>query len=263
MPEWLQAVLLGLVQGLTEFLPVSSSGHLVLAQALLGESFSFADAPLVFDLVLHLGTLVPVAIYYRRDLRGLFAALGSGPSGDQARRLILFLLLATIPTGLMGVLLKDSFEEAFHAPRAVFMALGLTGLLLASTRWAPARDRSLSPILAVALGVAQGLAITPGVSRSGTTIAVALWLGLDRGTAARFSFLMAIPAILGAMLLTAKDVAGVDGGRWMLLVLGFVVAATSGYFALAWLVRLVRGGRFWLFAAYLVPLSLLGLWMLA
>jgi undecaprenyl-diphosphatase len=263
MPEWLQVILLGLVQGLTEFLPVSSSGHLVLFQALLGESFSFADAPLTFDLVLHLGTLVPVVVYYRRDLIGLSGALGRGPKSGEAQWLLGLLVLATIPTGLMGVLLKDRFEEAFHAPRAVFVALGLTGLLLASTRWAPPRDREPSVPLALALGVAQGFAITPGVSRSGTTIAVALWLGLDRSTAARFSFLMAIPAILGAVVLTAKDVAQADGGRWPLLGLGFVVAALSGYLALAWLVRLVRGGRFWLFAIYLVPLASVGLWMLA
>ncbi|MEM6368452.1 MAG: undecaprenyl-diphosphate phosphatase [Myxococcota bacterium] len=261
MPEFLQAALLGFVQGLTEFLPVSSSGHLVLFQALLGQDFSFADSPLVFDLVLHMGTLLPVLLYYRRDLLGLLAALGGRSSEEtrEARRLIGLLVLATLPTGLMGVLLKDSFERVFHEPMAVFIALGLTGLLLASTRWAPRRDLVLGVPIALALGVAQGLAITPGVSRSGTTIAVGLWLGLDRVTAARFSFLMSIPAILGAMLLTAKDVASVDAARLPMMGLGFCVAATSGYFALAWLVRLVRSGRFWAFAGYLIPLSLLGL----
>jgi undecaprenyl-diphosphatase len=257
--EILQALLLGVVQGLTEFLPVSSSGHLVLVQNLFGTSFVFLEEAVLFDLVLHIGTLVPVMIYYRQELLSLATSVVRD-GAEEDRRWVLYVIAATIPTALMGVLLKDRFEALFHAPRAVAGALMVTALLLLATRslGSSTARRPLSLGIALALGVAQGMAITPGISRSGSTIAVALLLGMSRVEAARFSFIMSIPAILGAMVLTLADGVTVQQEQTLPLVLGFAASAGVGYLALAWLVRLVKDGRLYLFAWYLIPVSVLG-----
>ncbi len=259
MPAWLQSLLLGALQGLTEFLPVSSSGHLVLLQAWLGDVFAFADSAVAFDLALHVGTLLPVIFFYRRDLE----AIVMHPRREWS--LIVQLGLATLPTVVIGLGLRDVFEELFHTVPAVAVAMLFTGVLLASTRWSEARSGRVTMNIgrAIIIGCAQGLAITPGVSRSGTTIAVALLLGVGREEAARFSFLMSIPAIAGAALLVAKD--GVPFGREQAipLALGFVTAAVVGYAALRWLVFIVKRGRLYRFAWYLVPLALLTLFLTA
>lgn len=268
---WLQALILGVVQGLTEFLPVSSSGHLVLAQALFGESFEFKDMAVAFDLALHVGTLLPVLWFYRADLGRIVRRVTSrdGFEGgvrtwlvDRHRWLALMVVVGTVPTGLMGVLLKDRFENLFHDPQAVCGALLVTGALLLSTRWLGTGDRALRNLtlwVALAVGVAQGLAITPGISRSGTTIAVALLLGLDRELAARFSFLLSIPAILGATVLVAKDGVVLPEGAALALAVGFVAAVTVGYAALVMLVALVRRGGLHHFVWYLWPVAITGL----
>jgi len=270
MPGWLQALLLGIIQGLTEFLPVSSSGHLVLAQAALGDDFFAADSAVLFDLVLHVGTLLPVLVFYRRDLAAIVGSLtaspGPGAAGsplawlkaDRNRWLAAMVVLATIPTGLMGVLLEDHFERLFHSVYPVAGALLVTAGLLWSTRRVAERETS-GPIPArhaLAIGIAQGLAITPGISRSGSTIAAGLLLGLDRESAARYSFLLSIPAILGAVVLKAKD--GIPAGTidWLAVGVGFVGAAVSGYAALVFLVALVKRGGLHHFAWYLVPAAI-------
>lgn len=270
MEAWLQAVILGIVQGLTEFLPVSSSGHLVLAQALFGESFEFKDMAVAFDLALHVGTLLPVLYFYRADIGTMLARLfardsfqhgATGWAADPSRWLALMVVLATIPTGLIGVFAKDHFEALFHSPRAVSVALFVTGALLLSTRWLGRGDharRNLTIGIALAIGLAQGLAITPGISRSGTTIAVALLFGLDRELAARFSFLLSIPAILGAAVLIAKDGIVLPPGAGLALGLGFVAAMLVGYLALVMLVALVRRGGLHHFVLYLWPVAIAG-----
>ena len=271
MNEWLQAALLGLVQGLTEFLPVSSSGHLVLAQQILGEDFFAAGDALFFDLLLHVGTLLPVLVFYRRDLVAILAALRPPPGGesppslrqrlpnDPKLQLALGVVLATIPTGLMGIFLEDHFERLFHSVRPVAAALAATGCLLLATKWFEGRDKrpGISPRIALVIGVVQGLAITPGVSRSESTIAAALFFGIDREAAARFSFLLSIPAILGAVVLKARHGIPLDSVAWGPALLGFAVAAGSGYGALVFLVALVRKGRLYRFAGYLLPLAVL------
>lgn len=252
MPAWLQSVLLGALQGLTEFLPVSSSGHLVLLQLWLGDAFAFAANAVAFDLALHVATLIPVLWFYRRDVR----ELAGRPRAHIGY--IGLLVAATVPTALIGLFLKDTFEVWFHTPRAVAVALFVTGALLASTRWSDRPDRARRPLglpVALAIGLAQGLAITPGISRSGATIATALLLGIGRAEAARFSFLLSVPAIAGASILVAKDGVVFQASLWGPLVLGFGVAAGVGYVALRWLVGLVKTGRLYRFAFYVVPVA--------
>ena len=247
----LHAGLLGVIQGLTEFLPVSSSGHLVLFQQFL----TVAEDEVLFDLVLHLGTLLPVLFFYRAQVRELIVdpIAGEGPWRQRPGvRLLALLVLATIPTAVIGVGLEDTFEALFDTPAALAITFAITGCLLFATRFAGVGTRELSgvtPWQAVLLGIAQGAAITPGISRSGTTIAVALFMGIRREDAARFSFLMSVPAISGAVILKLKDVdgAGLDPVG---LGVGFLAAMVSGYLALVLLVGLVKRGGFSYFAFY-------------
>lgn len=274
MPGWLQALILGVVQGLTEFLPVSSSGHLVLAQQWLGEGFLFLQEAVAFDLVLHVGTLLPVLYFYRADLVAIVQSIfrdaptkhEGGPMGwlkaDHHRWLAFLVVVATIPTGLMGVGLKDFFESIFHDAATVCGAMFFTGCVLYSTRFfgkAEGQKRDFTIGMALLIGLAQGFAITPGISRSGSTIAVALMLGLDRDLAARFSFLLSIPAILGACVLVLKDGVKISPDSFPALGVGFFASMFVGYGALSMLVALVKRGGLHKFAYYLWPVSIIGL----
>lgn len=251
-----------MIQGLTEFLPVSSSGHLVLFQQWLGEAFSFAKDALAFDLALHVGTLLPVLYFYRQDLRRITTSVVRFRR-DEDFDLAMYVVAATIPTGVMGILLKDHFEKIFHSVTAVCIALLFTGALLFSTKFFEREDQStgrdLTIPIALLIGIAQGFAITPGISRSGTTIAIALMLGLRRELAASFSFLLSIPAILGAVVLTAKDGVSFDPGSLGPLAAGFVASMLVGYFALSMLVALVKRGGLYRFAFYVWPVAVVGL----
>jgi len=254
--SWFTGAVLGLLQGITEFLPVSSSGHLVLAQALWG----LGEPDLLFDVVVHVGTLLAVAVVFRSELWSLWRGLmGRDPAG---RRLLGLVILGSIPTAMIGLAAKDWFESLFASPAAVGLALLATGGLLMVTRWAPAGRRGLEQMgwgRAVLVGLAQGLAITPGLSRSGTTIAVGLLLGLERRLAARFSFVLSVPAIVGALVLELADL---PAGREVALgplVAGGVVAAVSGYLALRLLLSLVQHGRLHWFAWYCWALGLAAL----
>lgn len=245
----LHALFLGLLQGLTEFLPVSSSGHLVLFQQFL----EIAGDEVLFDLVLHVGTLIPVLWFYRERVRELLVdpVAGDGPFLQRPGVVLWGLLvIASIPTAAIGLLFEDVFEALFANPASLAVTFAITGTVLLSTRWAPTgAPRSLGVGAAFVLGVVQGLAITPGISRSGSTISAALWLGLDKEQAARFSFLMSVPAISGAVLLKLKD-ADLAAFDPLALTLGFGAALVSGYLALALLVRLVRDGQLHHFAWY-------------
>lgn len=275
MSDWLQAALLGLIQGLTEFLPVSSSGHLVLFQQWLGDSFFAADQSLLFDLVLHLGTLLPVLWYYRADLLRVVSAWlrpaqGEASEGgilgwlraDPDRWLGFLVVVATIPTGLIGVGLKDVFESLFHGVRPVAFALLVTGALLLATKWRSGGERTAADLTigtALLIGIGQGMAITPGISRSGSTIALALFLGFHRELAARFSFLLSVPAIVGALVLLAKDGITVQGAHAAPLLIGFVSSMVVGYLALVMLVQLVKRGNLHRFTWYVWPLAVVAL----
>lgn len=247
----LGAWLLGLVQGLTEFLPVSSSGHLVLLQ----QFFPVDGDDVLFDLVLHVGTLVPVLWFYRKDV-GTIAAdplVGKGPFfARPGVRLSLLLLLATVPTGLIGVIFKDLFELWFSTPAVLTLTFAITGTLVFVSGRLKDGGIGIDQMVwwhALVLGVAQGLAITPGISRSGTTIVVALLLGLTPMAAARFSFLMSVPAILGAVVLKLDD-ADLAGMDLAALGLGGLTAMVSGYGALVLLVLVVKRRRLASFAPY-------------
>lgn len=269
MIDWLEALVLGIVQGATEYLPVSSSGHLVIAQHLFG----LEEPALFFDIVLHLGTLVAVVWYYRADLVKLVSETFSGlrdlTSGNSWKQTLnsypgfqfaLLIVVGTVPTAVIGLAFEDTFERLFGSVRLVGLMLILTGTVLLSTRLARGGGRDAAEMRwldALMIGFVQGLAITPGISRSGITIAAALLLGIQRETAARYSFLLSIPSILGALLLRLGGAE--DGVGTTALIVGFGAAALTGYLCLVLLVGLVKKGRLSWFAPYCFALGLLAL----
>jgi undecaprenyl-diphosphatase len=256
MNDTASAGILGIVQGLTEFLPVSSSGHLVLFQSQL----PVAGDTVAFDLGLHLGTLLPVLWIYRQDLARIFTDTlsGSGPVFKRRGvRLAALVVLGSIPTAAIGLSLENVFEAMFSNTLSVGIAFAITGTLLWLTRRAGegSRDEITMPwAVAIAIGVVQGLAITPGISRSGSTIAAAMFLGVEREVAARYSFLLSVPAILGAFILKAGDL-DLSAANLAPLLTGFFTAAITGYLALKLLLRFVRSGSLDKFAWYLWPLA--------
>lgn len=242
--SYFDAIVLGLVQGLTEFLPVSSSGHLVIAQTFLG-----VPAPGVFlEVALHVATLISVIVVYRVKLGQL--AVGAVRRHPDSLRYIGLLILATIPVAVVGLLFRDAIESAFDTPLVTGFMLLVTGMILWSTTWSLAERPHVVPRRghAVAMGLAQILALLPGISRSGSTIAAGLWTGLDGEKAAEFSFLMSLPAIGGAALLQATDVSAASFTGP--LVAGFIAALLSGIVAIKSLVWLVRRQGFHHFAWY-------------
>ncbi len=254
MSIW-QAILLGTLQGATEFLPVSSSGHLVIVPYLL----HWAEPGLVFDTVVHLGTLLAIVLYFWDDLWQLFlAALDSLKRRslvDANARLAWEVALGSLPAVIVGVLFNDLFETLFGKPRAAAGFLLVTAGLLLLAEFVGKRDR---PLLAVSwldaliIGTAQAFAITPGISRSGSTIAAGMMLGLRREDAARFSFLLAVPIIFGSgMYQVLKTLhAGWGGTPIAPLVAGFLAAFIVGYLAVSALLMYIRKHSLWPFALY-------------
>lgn len=259
--NWIQAFFLGVVQGLTEFLPVSSSGHLVVFQKIL----EVDNNSLVFDVAVHLGTLLSVVTVYRSQiwkiLKDLFAYFKNRQI-NQGVHLFVVVVIGSIPTALIGFTLKDLFESLFSNLFAVGLFFCVTGVLLFLTRGrtlASAKDdfSDLSGIekvtikQALIIGVAQGAAIAPGVSRSGTTIATGILLGVPRKIAALFSFMLSIPAVMGAALLQLKDVANLDEGFLVSLSVGLVVSYFAGLVGLSGVLHFVKKGRLEVFSVYL------------
>ncbi len=258
MMSMLQAIFLGVVQGLTEFLPVSSSGHLVFFQSLLG----LKEPPIFFDVMVHVGTLLAVVVYFRTDIwkiiEGIGSALRKKEGNQEGVKLLLFIILASIPTGLMGLLFRDWFESFFSKPQWVGGMLILTGLVLWFTRFVKGEGRPLPRmewVDAVFIGIAQGLAIIPGISRSGATISIGLFCGLDRELSGKFSFLLSIPAILGATLLEMKKVDSM-GSLWPIL-FGSVVAFGVGILALTFLIRIIKIEKIFNFSYYCCGMGIL------
>jgi undecaprenyl-diphosphatase len=265
----LLAVLLGALQGLTEFLPISSSGHLALAQHFLGVDGE-GGADVAFDVVLHVGTLLAVVLVYRDSLRALaratLGALASAASwrhplaaltASEETRLLLALGLGSIPTAIIGLLFQEPLEALFDRPAVVASMLLVTGGVLtlpALLRVRTREERVVAPWQALLIGAVQGLAITPGISRSGSTISVALLLGLAPVLAARFSFLLSIPAILGALALKLPDLSVAELSP-LALAVGFTTSFAVGWGALAVLLAMLRRGRFSLFAIYCCTLG--------
>ncbi len=244
-----QTVVLGLVQGLGEFLPISSSAHLVLVPGYM----HWPDPGLAFDVALHLGTLLAVVLYFWRDLVQLALSLlqPKNPALAKERRLVGLLGLATVPGAVIGFLLEHQAETLFRSPRLIAIALIVLGLFLWLADRYAAGDRTvdeITPGLALLIGLAQGLALIPGVSRSGITITVALFLGFRRTDAARFSFLMSIPIIAGAGVLKFKEI--LLSPDKAALAAGFVAAAVSGFAAIWFLLRYVQRNRYTPFVIY-------------
>ena len=233
-----QAIFLGIVQGITEWLPISSSGHLVLLQNWLG-----TEQPIALDVVLHLGSLAAVLVLFRKDIIELFT---------RRRDMGLLVLLASIPTGIAGLLLAPFVERAFHSNSAVAAGLAATGAFLMLTRNRTGK-KAIGWKDALLMGTMQGAAIFPGVSRSGATISAALFRGVDREQAARFSFLLFIPAILGATLLQAGSIMEADP---VPLVAGGLAAMAVSFAAIGLLLKIVRQGRLHLFAWYCWALAI-------
>jgi undecaprenyl-diphosphatase len=251
----LSMMILAVVQGLTEFLPISSSGHLVLGQRLLG----MGQSSLVEDVVLHLGTLLAVVFFYRRDIARLLRDVARrGPEGSRARAYALALIVGTLPAAAVGLFLEDPIERIFDRVELVLAAMTATALLLFLTRRFERGEGQVTLRAALLIGVAQAVAILPGCSRSGWTISVALALGIGPVEAARFSFLLSVPAILGAVVLQAGKLEAATTPVSALL-LGAALAAVVGFLALRWLLALLRDMRLHRFAWYLLGLVATGL----
>jgi undecaprenyl-diphosphatase len=241
---------LGIIQGLTEFLPVSSSGHLVLFQNLLG----MKEPQIFLDVMLHVGTLLSLLVFLRKEIfsliMGLLHFLKSPKTFHQDPRIkMLFALaVASVPTAVIGYLLSDYFESLFASLRTVGFALMVTGIFLFLTKYAREKRRNFlgHPFI---IGILQGAAIIPGFSRSGLTIGGAMFLGWKREEAARFSFLLSLPAILGAALFQHGKI-GSTSQPWTIIITGVAISAIFGYLALALLVSIINRGNFYKFSFY-------------
>ncbi len=276
MEALIHAAILGIVQGLTEFLPISSSAHLILVPRLLGWKDPFIDSA-AFDVMLHMGTLVALLVYFWRDLIEILgawlASIRDRRIGDDPeRRLAWLLVVSVIPAAILGAAFEGFFDQTFREHYqwiAIFVLVGATLLWLGERRGTQAKGLDGMVLRdAVTIGAAQALALFPGASRSGITIAAGLLLGLKREAAARFSFLMAVPVIAGAGLWKARTLVGANlgGAQVNELVVGVVTSATFGFIAIAFLLRFLRTNPTTVFIAYrivfaaVIVVAWLGLW---
>jgi undecaprenyl-diphosphatase len=267
-----QAIVLGIVQGVTEFAPISSSGHLILVPWLFG--WSIVQDPALnksFDVALHIGTLVGALVYFRADVWRYLKAFGVSFRARRIattdERLAWALAIGTIPGALAGALLEDVIQERLGAPVLIAVMLAVFGVVLYLVdRFAPSRRglETIGPRTGLYLGSAQALALQPGVSRSGVTIMAARWIGVDRETAARFSFLLALPIIAGAGLFKGVELLQEGfGGYGSEFLWGFASSAVSGFVAIWWLLRYLRGHGFALFMWYRIAVALLAIGLIA
>ena len=268
---WWEALLLGLIQGLTEFIPVSSSGHLVLGQYLLGLDGEAADV--TFEVFVHFGTVLSILTVYWDEVADLLGEAWAGLRAPRAVptrfaendtfRLGVFILVTLVPTGAAYVLFREPLEQAFDSPYLTSAMLLVTGLLLLLTRIGPRPDGALSGLKAVVVGVAQSFAMIPGISRSGATICTALYQNVQPERAANFSFLMLLPVVLGATLLKSLELAEQGlGTAGVPLLLGTVAAYGSGIGAIYVVLDVVRRGNLQYFAYYCFLVGGLGVWLL-
>ncbi len=268
---WWEAFLLGLVQGITEFVPVSSSGHLVLSQHLLG--IGAEKTNITFEVFVHFGTVLSIFTVYGREVGELLGEAWAGlraPWSAPARyrendtfRLGVFILITLIPTGLAYVVFKDALEHAFGSPWFTCLMLLVTGMLLLLTLLRPEPEGDLSSLKAFVVGIGQSAAMIPGISRSGATICTALYQNVRPERAANFSFLMLLPVVLGATLLKSMELA--ERGlttEWLPLLVGTVAAYGSGIAAIYIVLDFVRRGNLQYFAYYCFVAGGLGLWLL-
>jgi undecaprenyl-diphosphatase len=254
----IQAMILGVVQGLTELLPVSSSAHLVFAQSCMP---GFHQPGILFDAVLHLGTLVSVGYFFRKDLVAIFSSVLPGfpmrtvPEEQQKayQRLFLLILISTFITGVLGLLFQERIELLFSSIKVAAAMLFVTGLLLFVSDWKKHADKSEAAMSypgAILIGIVQAIALIPGISRSGSTIAGGIFLGLSREAAARYSFLISIPAILGAVVLQSLHFTAIETQQFFPYLLGFMTAVITGLLSLKILYLFIRKANLRFFAYY-------------
>ena len=265
----LQALWLGVLQGVTEFLPISSSGHLVLGKAILGVH----TTGVAYEVFVHFGTFLAILTIFWGDVLNILKAVGRTlhhPSAvtwhesyreDPFFRLAILIILGTIPILIVGLLFEQEIEAAFASPLLVSLALIATGTFLLGTRWIKPKDTQFGMVRAFVIGLAQAFAILPGISRSGSTIAAAMYSGVERGEAARFSFLLVLPAILGATVLKGAELlqTGLPSQGALTLLVGTLAAYCSGAIALKWLLGVIRRGRLDRFAYYCYAIGFIGL----
>jgi undecaprenyl-diphosphatase len=265
MDPIVQALVMGIVQGLTEFLPVSSSGHLIVVPFLAGWDDAFIRS-LAFSVMLHMGTLLALLVYFRAEwIRLVPAALATirdrSLQGDEDRRLAWLLIASTIPAAIAGVVLNDLIETSFRQVELVALTLIVGGIILALADRFGAKSRTIEDVtfpIAIGIGVAQALALVPGISRSGISISAARMVGMDRGSAARFAFLMATPITAGAGLFEIRKLIVGEGGVDVSiapLVVGFAAAAISGMAAIHFMLSFLRRQSLDVFVLYRFALA--------
>lgn len=259
----LKAVLLGMVQGLTEFLPVSSSGHLVIGAQIL----NFQEPGIVFEVFLHCGTLFAVILVFKQELRQMVRAFVAAPAVRRADpelarffRWDINVIVATLPAVVVGLLLKDSIERIFDSILIVYSMLALSGVLMLLTPLLRDRGAKVTWPRALAIGTAQAMAIMPGLSRSGSTIFAGMLLGINRETAARFSFIMSIPAIIGAVVLEVggSSAAPLPATEFAAIAAGTIASLVTGYGAIVLLLSIARRGKLYWFGYYCLVVSGIG-----
>jgi len=264
----IQGIIIGIVQGLTEFLPVSSSAHLVFIQKILG-----VESSLAFDTFLHLGTLIAVLWFFRYDIYKMLSSwwlsiqdiihgrFKEGFYEDPYKRLAWYVLLATVPVGIVGVLFEDSVDALFSGALYVpAFFLFVTGTILYLSQRMTSGEINYNTITkkeALFMGLGQACAILPGLSRSGTTIAAGLTIGLNKEFAAKFSFILSIPAILGAFVLQLKDIGSAMDANFLPVLLGFIASIIAGYMAIKWMLDLIQNKSLDIFAYYCWLMGLL------
>jgi undecaprenyl-diphosphatase len=252
--NYADAIILGLIQGLTEFLPVSSSGHLVLA-----EYFLKAKMPgVLFELMVHFGTLMAVLAYFHKQVWALIRAVFVS-SMIRERRVLIYLIVATIPAVVIAVIFGSGIERAFGSPLVTSSLLTVTGIILLATVFAKTRDGRITLGRSILIGLAQALAILPGISRSGATISAGLFAGAEPLAATEFSFMLSIPAIAGAIVYKFKEILSISAELLVPYVVATVVAFLSGLLAVHLLLGTVRKGRFCYFGIYCLIVGLIGI----
>ena len=248
--------MLGIIQGLTEFLPVSSSGHLVIGQNYLG----LHEPELLFDVAVHFGTFVAGIVFFKREVIELIKGFFKPKS--EYGRIAWLIILGTIPAVLAGFFFEDYIEWYFGSPKTAAFMLIVTGILLSLTYFAASGNVKMKNIkwrTALLIGIAQACAIMPGLSRSGSTISTALFLKTDKSDAARFSFLLSLPAIFGAVIWEGRHAVKTPAGELIPIIAGVVTAALTGYFAIAIMIKIVGKGRLYYFAPYCFIIAVLAL----
>ena len=263
MSEALKAFFLGVIQGFAEFLPISSSGHLVIFSQL----FDYRNAGLMMNIFVHFGTLLAILVVFRKDILSMIVSLPKvipfllnknkqESEENESAALAFYIVIGSVPAAVVGLSLKDHFESLSETLAPSCIALLFTAAFLWSSKYAKENPdlKFMTAVQATLIGCAQAFAIMPGISRSGATIVLAMWLGMQKNLAARFSFLLSIPVVAGASILelvgAIKDSYQMPEGQFLEIIVGMVAAAVSGYIAIKWMLRLINNNKFSYFAIY-------------